>query len=397
MRRLRVLTLLDSIYTTKRIGGAEAIALEICGGLDRDRFQPYLCLSRWDPDLEHEQPIEGPLRHVRDEGIPILGLGRQSTASVGAWWTLVRFLREERIDVVHSHMFGSNAWGSVTARLARTPVMVAHEHMWSFDGSPLRRTIDRQLIGRLADAFIAVSEDARQRMIHRVGLPKEKVVVIRNGINDLPKVDRTAARLQLGIPSDSLVVASVGLLRPEKAFEILLRATAIIKQGVPEILTVIAGDGPERPRLEALTRELGIDQQVRLLGFRDDIARILGASDICVCCSDYEGGPLSVMEYMAVGKPVVSTNAGGLPELVESDITGLLVNARDPEGLAAAMERLLTNPDLRDQLGEAGRRRVTNELSFRRTLSEVEDLYLRLLGQKGFAADGYPTQAVAEQ
>jgi glycosyltransferase involved in cell wall biosynthesis len=130
-----------------------------------------------------------------------------------------------------------------------------------------------------------------------------------------------------------------------------------------------------------------------LLGYRDDIATILGASDICVCCSDYEGEPLSVMEYIAAGKPVLSTNAGGLPELVESDVTGLLVNARDPEELAAAMESLLTNPDLRDRLGEAGRRRATNELSFGRTLSEVEDLYLRLLGQKGLAADGHPTHS----
>jgi glycosyltransferase involved in cell wall biosynthesis len=377
---LRVLTLLD---TAKRIGGAEAMALEICRGLDPDRFQSYLCLSRWDPGLEHEEPLEGPLLAVREQGIPILGLGRRSTASVGAWQTLVRFLRRERIDVVHSHMFGSNAWGSVTARLARTPVMVAHEHMWSFEGATLRRTIDREVIGRLADAFIAVSEDARQRMIHLVGLPKEKVVVIRNGINDVPPVDRTAARLQLGIPSDRLVVASVGLLRPEKAFEVLLRATAITKRTVPEILTVIVGDGPERPRLEALSRELGVDRQVRLLGYRDDIPTVLGASDVCVCCSDYEGGPLSVMEYMDAGKPVVSTNAGGLPELVESDITGLLVNTRDPEGLASAMERLLTNPDLRDRLGKAGRERAATQLSFGRTLSEVEELYMRLLQQRG--------------
>jgi glycosyltransferase involved in cell wall biosynthesis len=380
---LRVLTLLD---TAQRVGGAEAMALEICGGLDPERFQSYLCLSRWDPGLEHEEAFEGPLQEVRESGIPILGLGRRSTASVGAWRTLVRFLRKERIDVVHSHMFGSNAWGSVTARLAGTPVMVAHEHMWSFEGAPLRRTIDRVVIGRLADSFIAVSEDARQRMIHLVGLPKEKVVVIRNGINELPQVDRRAAREQLGIPSDRLVVASVGLLRPEKAFEVLLRATAIAKEGVPELVTVIAGEGPERPQLEALARELGIDQQLRLLGYHDDIPAVLAASDICVCCSDYEGGPLSVMEYMAAGKAVVSTNAGGLPELVESDVTGLLVNARDPEGLAAAMERLLTDQSLRDRLGEEGRARATTQLSFGRTLSDVEALYLRLLKQEGPAA-----------
>jgi glycosyltransferase involved in cell wall biosynthesis len=301
----------------------------------------------------------------------------------------VRFLRRERIDVVHSHMFGSNAWGSVTARLARTPVMVAHEHMWSFEGAPMRRAIDREVIGRLADSFIAVSEDARQRMIHLVGLPEEKVVVIRNGINTPPQVDRTAARLELGVPDDGLVVASVGLLRPEKAFEVLLRATAIAKREAPELLTVIVGEGPERPRLEALSRELGIDQHLRLLGYREDVPTILAASDICVCCSDYEGGPLSVMEYMAAGKPVITTNAGGLPELVESEVNGLLVNTRDPEALATAMGRLLTNPDLRDRLGEAGRLRATTQLSFDRTLSEVENLYLRLLGQRENAAAGH--------
>jgi glycosyltransferase involved in cell wall biosynthesis len=325
---------------------------------------------------------------VRDKGIPILGLKRRSRANLGALGSLVRFLRQERIDVVHSHLFGSNALGSVTARLAGTPVMVAHEHMWSFDGEPLRRAIDREVIGRLADTFIAVSEDARQQMIKRVRLPEDKVVVIRNGIKDLPPVDRTAARRQLGIPNDRVVVASVGLLRPEKAFEVLLRATAIVKRSVPELLTVIVGEGPERPRLEALTSDLGIDGELRLLGYRGDVPTVLGASDICVCCSDYEGGPLSVMEYMAAGKPVISTNTGGLPELVESEITGLLVDVRDPQGLAAAIERLLTDPDLRDRLGEEGRRRATTQLSFGRTLSEVEDLYLRLLGQKGSGANG---------
>jgi Glycosyl transferases group 1 len=188
--------------------------------------------------------------------------------------------------VVHSHMFGSNAWGSVTARLAQTPVMVAHEHMWSFDAPPPG---DRP-----------AADQTSGRCVHR-GLGGRATAHDPSGRAPEGKGGRDPQRHQ----------------------------------------------GPSTGRLEALTRELGIDQQLRLLGYRDDIARF-SASDICVCCSDYEGGPLSVMEYMAAGKPVLSTNAGGLPELVESDVTGLLVNARDPEGLAAATRTFATGSGRRD-------------------------------------------------
>lgn len=379
-RPLRVLTMLDSIVG---IGGAETMALETCAGLAADGFGSYLCLTRWDPELRTTEPAASRLAELEARGIRVIGLPRRGRIDLRHWAPLLRFLREHRIDVLHSHMFGSNVWGSVIGTLARTPVVVAHEHMWSFEGAAGRRFADRRVIGRLADAFIAVSDLARRRMIEIERVPAGKVVLIRNGIPALQEVDPGAARRMLGLDADALVVSSVGLLRPEKAFDVLIRASAMLAGAHPSLVVLIAGEGSERTRLEDLVAELGLEGRVRLLGYRQDVPELLAASDICVCSSLYEGGPLSVMEYMAAGRPVVATRAGGLPELVEPELTGLLVEPRDPVGLSVAMGRLAADEALRKRLGEAGRARATRDLSLDRSLAEVKGLYRRLAAEKG--------------
>lgn len=370
------MTMLD---TVARLGGAETMALETCAGLATDGYRSYLCLTRWDPALQTVGPSADRLAALKDLGVEVLGLPRRGTADVRPWRRLLHFLRQERIDVIHSHMFGSNAWASVIGSLARTPAIVAHEHMWSFEGSAGRRWVDRHVIGRFADAFVAVSELARMRMIEVEGVPAEKVVLIRNGIPPLPKEDRAASRRVLGIGEDQIVLASVGLLRPEKAFDVLIAAAAKLALAHPSLVVLIAGEGPERESLERLTSELGLGETIRLLGYRRDVPALLAASDVCVCCSDYEGGPLSVMEYMAAGRPVIATRAGGLPELVEDGVTGLLIEPRDEGALAAAAQRLIGEPMLRDRFGAQGRVRAEQDLSLARAVTEVERLYLELI------------------
>jgi glycosyltransferase involved in cell wall biosynthesis len=376
-RPLRVLTMLD---TLERVGGAESMALEICLGLRERGYDSYLGVTRWREELRRTEPAAGAVQRLESAGIPIVGIPRRGTLDVAPWRRFVRFLRSERIDVLHAHMFGSNAWGSLLGRLARTPVVVAHEHMWSFSGSPGRRFVDRWLIARLADAFVAVSEDARARMIEVERIPPSKLVVIRNGIPPLPPGDRAEARRRLGLTADAPVVLSVGMLRPEKAFDVLLEATAQLGSVVPPPVTLIAGEGPERARLERTIASLGIGERVRFLGARTDVPDLLAAADVCVCCSSFEGGPLSVMEYLAAGKPVVATRVGGLPELVEPGANGVLVAPGAPGQLAAAIAELLGDPGERERMGRRGRARFDDELSLARSLTEIEGLYARLGG-----------------
>src|SRR3954454_18736146 len=166
LRGMRVMTMLDTIA---HIGGAETMALETCAGLADRGFDSHLCLTRWDPRLPDTEPAASRLAELRARDVPIIGVPRHSKLNLRPWGGLLRFLREHRIDVLHSHMFGSNFWGSLIGTMARTPLIVAHEHMWSYEGSASRQLIDRQVIGRFADAFVAVSDVARRRMIEREG------------------------------------------------------------------------------------------------------------------------------------------------------------------------------------------------------------------------------------
>jgi glycosyltransferase involved in cell wall biosynthesis len=376
-RRLRVVTLLD---TLERVGGAETMALELCSGLQAAGHRSYLAVSRWSEAAAAAEPVASTMARLRSEGIEVVGLSRTRSTQLRPWRRLVRFLKRERIDVLHAHMFGSNAWGSVIGTIARTPVVIAHEHMWSFEGSATRRVVDRQVIARLADAFIAVSEDAREQMVAEEGIPAERIVVIRNGIAPLPAGDRDGTRRALGLPGDRPVVLSVGMLRPEKAFEVLVEAASRLP---PEATVLIAGDGDERGRLEGRIGELGLGDRVRLLGVRRDVPDLLAAADVCVCCSDFEGGPLSVMEYMAAGKPVVATRVGGMPELVSDGETGALVPPRDPDALASAINALVADPGRRASMGERAQDKFEAELSLANALTDVQALYARLLPASG--------------
>jgi glycosyltransferase involved in cell wall biosynthesis len=390
-RPLRVLTLVDGIGT---YGGAESLARQIAMNLDRSRFESTFCVSRWEPRASYERGLV----ELRDAGVRFLGLERRSRFNLAAWRRLVAQMRERRVDVLHSHKIGSNIWGALLSPLARTPVFVAHEHTWSFEGQPQRRFLDRELIARRADAFVAVSEEDRQRMHEIEGIPIEKLRFIPNGIPTPAAPDPGAdVRAELGIAPDQPTIGVVATLRPQKALDVLIRASIPLTLEFPGLQVLIVGGeaggleggpDPEREKLEQLARGLGVADNVRVLGHRPDIPNVLEALDVAVLSSDFEGSPLSVMEYMEAGKPVVSTRVGGVPDLVEDGVTGLLVEPQDPAALAAAIARLLRDPDESARMGEAGRERRRGEFSIENTTRCVEALYEELYAAKVGAGAG---------
>lgn len=364
--RLCVLTVVDSL----RAAGAETVAVRIALGLDRSRFESVICSTRRSAP-EH-------VGAARSGGVEVLELERASRLDVWRWAPLVRLLRSGRVDVVHAHKFGSNLWLSLLTRLADVPVLLAHEHSWSYEGAPLRRVADRALIARAAAAMVAVSPSDRRRMVELERIPAEKVVLVPNGIPDIPLGDRTRARRALGIPAGAPVVGTVCGLRPEKELGTAIRALARLVPERPDLRFVVAGDGPERAGLEHLARELGV--QADFLGHRanDEVPDLLAAMDVVVCCSRFEGMPLAVLEWMAAGKPIVASRVGGIPSILDDGGDALLVPPHDPVALAAAVARLLDDPDLGRRLGEAAQRRQREEFRFERTLATLEDLYERL-------------------
>lgn len=386
--RPRVVTLVDLLSAH---GGAERVAFLIATHLDPERFESILCVSRWPPVgpyAARDSSGEDALAQLREAGVRFLPLHRTRKLDVPAWARLERFLRRERVDVLHSHKFGSNVWGSITGTLARVPVMLAHEHTWSFEGQPWRRALDRELIARACDRFIAVSREDRRRMTEVERIDPRRTLFIPNGVPPFPPAAGSDVRAELGIAAAAPVLGVVGLLRPQKAHETLLRATALLAPEWPALQVLIVGDGPERARLERIVDELGVHANVRFVGLRTDIPDVLAALDIAVCCSDFEGSPLSVLEYMDAGLPVVATRVGGLPDLVDPGVTGLLVPPRDPAALAGAVAELLRDPARARAMGERGRERRRSEFDVSVTVGRLEELYTELLRQKGRVVPG---------
>jgi len=366
-RRLRVLLLVESIHAA---GGAERVATTLAARLDGERFERILCATRG-------IAAPGLVEEARRAGATVVTLGRRATLDLGAWRPLLRLLRRRPVDIVHAHMFGSNVWGTLLGRLLRTPVVIAHEHTWSYQGQPLRRLIDRELIARLASVFVAVSHETRQRMIETEGIDPSRIRVIHNGIAPLAATGKNV-RSELGLPSGAPVIGTVAVLRAQKALQVLLEATATLRSRLPGLQLLVVGDGPERAALERRAGELGLDGGVRFLGTRTDVPDVLRALDVAVVSSDYEGLPLSVLEYMAAGLPVVATRVGGVPEVVEHGTTGLLVERRDPAALAGAVLSLLRDPERRARMGLAGRERQRRAFSIEAFVGRVESLYEEL-------------------
>jgi glycosyltransferase involved in cell wall biosynthesis len=384
-RKLKVATLVDRLGTH---GGAERLAVQVAERLDPARFERTLCASRFSVDERASGAVAPALAELQDAGVRFLGLDRRSRAELWAWRPLLSLLREEKIDVLHAHKFGSNVWGVLLGRLARVPVVIAHEHSWSYEGQPLRRLIDHHVIARGSDAFIAVSREDRRRMIEIERIAPKDVRFVPNGIPAPPAASGRDVRSELGIAADAPVVGTVGFLVPLKALDVLVRAASQLAPEFPGLKVLVVGEGEERARLEALVAELGLDGTVLLPGHRADVPDVLASFDVAVLCSDSEGSPLSVLEYMEAGKPVVATRVGGVPDLIDDGVHGLLVERRDHAGLADAVASLLRDRERAARIGERARKRRRREFDIEVMVRALEDLYVELYSAKRVGVTG---------
>ena len=367
-----MLTLIDHLPWG---GGAERFAAEVAGRLNPERFDSRLCVSRAPRDPRGATLVEtADLDQLQAAGLETLTLGRRSTFAFWTWRPLIRQLRRGEVDVLHAHKYGSNVWASLLGSAARTPVVIAHEHSWAFEGDPVRRFLDRNLIARLSDKVIAVSREDRRRMIEVERIPAKKVEFVPFGIDSLP-VPEGDLRRDLGIDPDAPVVGAVGGLRPEKGLLTLLDAAARMRDALPGLRVLIVGEGPQRDQLSARIEELGLASVVILAGHRRDVPMALEAIDVAVLCSEREGSPLAVFEYMDAGKPIVATGVGGVPDLIDDGVHGLLVPPHDPAALCDAVSHLIRDRDRASRLGEAARRRRRGEFTIQATVGRIEAIY----------------------
>ena len=314
-----------------------------------------------------------------------------------ACWRLYRTLCRWRPDIVHTHMAKAGALGRLAAlaynrtagvkRPARL-IHTYHGHVFEgYFGSPSTRVflfVERWL-GRRTDALIAISSQVRYDLVHTYKIAREdQIRLIPLGFNldhltRITSADRERARASLQIPAGAVVVTTVGRLTGIKEHSLFLDMAARLVRRSDRPLFLIVGDGERRAALEAQVQASGIGSRVRFLGWRGDLDRIYGATDVFVLTSRNEGTPVALIEAMASGVASVSTDVGGVRDVITGPGLGLLVPFGDAERLADAVTRFADAPALREEVGRAGRDAVRGTFHLRRLVADISGLYRQLL------------------
>ena len=321
---------------------------------------------------------------AKAEGFPTHAIAMRGTWDLPSAFALARLHRGVRPDVVHWHAARAHALGAMASILAPGPARVLSRRV----DFPVRRSLGSRLLWSLpVEAIAAISNGVKEALV-RSGVAGERIRVVPSGIDLSPfdtvapaaaVADRSTVRAKLGIESETVLALQAAALAPHKSQTDLLKAAALARREAPTLRIWIAGDGPLRPELEAEHEALGLGTVVRFLGFREDVNDLLRAADLFVVSSYLEGMGTATLDAMASGLPVVATRVGGIPEIVDDGVSGILVPARDPKALAEAMLRLAKDPGLRARLGEAGRVCV-RAFSADRTEELTRAMYEEILG-----------------
>ncbi len=375
-RRLAAAPTICQLLHSLVVGGGEVLAAHIARRLGaRYRFV-FVCLDQLGTLGEALQA----------EGMPVHVVGRRPGVDWGCAVQLARVLRRERVDLLHAHQYAPFFYGATARWFSRRVPLVFTEHGRLFPDyrRPKRVWANRFLLGR-HDRVIGVGKAVRQALVANEGLAERRVDVIYNGIDLLAyrngaAAHREALRREWGCQPDSLVITQVARLDPLKDHATAIRAFERVHAVLPNSFLVLVGEGPDRARIESEIAAKRCRANIRLLGLRNDVPTILAAADLFWLTSVSEGIPLTLIEAMAAGLPVVSTNVGGVAEVVQADETGILVPAGDDAGLAAAVLHITRDSKARARMAEAGCRRANEKFSDEHMLCAYDRLYQELLG-----------------
>jgi len=340
-------------------GGAQREVLQLLSRLDRTRFHVSLVCNPGGEWVGQAAALAEAFHPLPDLVRPISPL-----RDVCATATLTRLIRRERYDIVHAHTAKAGIVARVAAQLAGVPVVLHTPHGTVFHEcflSPrMQQTIVflERVVARRTSCILTKSVHETAEYVNRHIAPPGKFFTLYSGL-DFSELARArnspeAVRRALGIGLDQPMVLYAARFVPEKSHESFLAAFRRVLAEMPRAVGVLAGDGPRRREIEALAADLTAQGGLLSLGFRDDVADLMRAADVCVSASLTEGLPLAIVEALALGRPVAATDAGGTREIVKHQGTGLLVPPGDSAALAEAVLRLLRNPSLARQLGEQG-------------------------------------------
>lgn len=368
------------VIKSMEVGGSQTHLTQVLRLLDRNRFEPFLyCLTGEGALLDAARALGVPI-HAPAERTSFKGLGL-----IGRVAALTRALRRDRISIAHNYLLRANLVGSISARLARVPVVLGSKR-----GCHRRRgfeLVSAKIGNALADCVMVNAEAVRDFVHGNEGCPREKMVVIPSGVDTdrfrpLPSAHFKA---RLGLPEDHVVVGVITRMRVRKGVEEFIRAIGQVRETRPEVHGVIVGEVSLDDTLQELMRSLRLEQHLSLLGRRSDMPEVLSAFDMFVLSSHDEGMSNAILEAMAMEKAVVATDVGGTCEVVRHGHSGLLVPPKDPQALAVAISEVLAHPARAHEMGRLGRRIVEDGFSAHSMVRQMEQLYVDLAAARGLA------------
>lgn len=354
------------------IGGLENGVVNLINHMPPERYRHAIVCATDYSDF---------VKRISRRDVAVYALNKQPGNDLRAQYRFWKLLRQLKPAIVHTRNIGTIEY-VIPALLARVARRVHGEHgrdMLDIDGSNKKYLFMRRLYAPFVSRFITMSRDLEQWLVGVVGVRQDKVAQLYNGV-DLERFNNAAVynRNDFGLNEDDFVIGTVGRLQGEKDQATLIKAFALLQTDITIATStrlLIVGDGPERDRLEQLAADRGIENKILFLGARNDVASMLGMLDLFVLPSLGEGISNTILEAMAAALPVVATNVGGNPELVDEGITGLLVAAADEKTMADAITTYIKFPYLLLQHGAAGRKMIEERFSIAAMVNRYMETY----------------------
>ena len=388
-RKIKVL----NIITRMELGGPPILLIDILQRLNREHFECSI-LTGITIDRKYNMIGFARNKHIRVSTMPSLVRNVHPLKDIISLIKLFLFLKKEKYDVIHCHTSKGGFIGRLAAKLAGSKIIIYSPHGDIFEGYFCKLATDffillEKFAARFTDKIINLTKREIERFLEYGIGTRQQLKHIYNGI-DIQYYEHAISsnlrkRDEFGLSKDDFICATVGRLVPVKGHTYLIKAIHKVVKVIPEARFLFVGDGEIKSKLSEEIRSLDLQENIFLLGSRNDIATILSCIDIFLLPSLNEGFGMALIEAMAEKKPVIATNVGGIPEVVIDGETGILVPPKDPEAFSSAIIKLYKNPELSRRMGLAGYNRAKRLFDITTTVHNLERLYSNLVKEKGFA------------
>ena len=368
------------ITKMKGISGSENHLFTLLSGLNHDQFEVSLSILA---EPQHRPLLEDFRENLSNAGVTVSIVTITRHLDIGLIWRLRQEMLRQRVDIVHTHLIHADLHGTIAAKLAGVATILSSKHNDDdFRHNPVIGRLNR-LLTRLHTKSVVISDWIGTFNRDVEGVPAEKIVRIHYGLQPETvtcHADPDFLRREFDIPAHAPVIGTIGRLTEQKGHTYWLDALKPVIAEFPDLRVFFIGNGELQESLEQQARQLGIAQNLIFTGYRTDALKLLSGFDFFVFPSLWEGFGLVILEAMALKKAVIGSRISAIPESVGDGETGILVPAKDVDGLTQAMQKLLRDPALARSMGDAGFRRLQTEFTVEKMVHETEQLYCEVLG-----------------